>query len=105
MDRILAGAHRLVEQRFERAVERRRLHRARVPGRQGVALVEGLAERMQAAKKLRRLDEDALRLGLKGDKKHEFLCAGLGWDARTSPKRISRLRAEFKDLRSEETAG
>lgn len=73
------------------------LHRVRVPGRQGSALAEGLVERMQAAEKLRRLDRDTLRLGLKGEKKHEFLCAGLGWVPGTSPKRISRLRAEFKN--------
>ena len=72
------------------------LHRVRVPGRQGSALAEGLVERMQAAEKLRQLDNKALRLGLKGDKKHAFLCAGLGWVPGTSPKRISRLRAEFK---------
>lgn len=73
------------------------LHRVRVPGRQGSALAEGLVERMQAAEKLRQLDRDAIRLDLKGEKKHEFLCAGLGWVPGTSPKRISRLRAEFKN--------
>ena len=73
-----------------------KLHRTRVHGRQGSALAEGVAERMKAAEKLRQLDREVRRLGLKGEKKHEFLCAGLGWDARTSPKRISRLRAEFK---------
>ena len=73
-----------------------RLHRTRVPGRQGSALAEGVAERRKAAEKLRQLDLEVQRLGLKGEKKHEFLCAGLGWDARTSPKRISRLRVEFK---------
>jgi len=74
-----------------------RLHRARVPGRQGKALAEGLAERMVAAGKLRQLDKAVIRLGLKGDKKHEFLCIGLGWVPGTSPKRISRLRMEFKN--------
>jgi hypothetical protein len=59
---------------------------------------------MKDAEKLRRLDKEALRLGLKGEKKHEFLCAGLGWDPSTSPKRISRLRAEFKNRRSVEKA-
>jgi hypothetical protein len=73
-----------------------RLHRARVAGRQGAALAEGRAERIRAARKLHRLDREAARLGLKGDRKHAFLCAGLGWDERTSPKRLSRLRAEFK---------
>jgi hypothetical protein len=75
------------------------LHRARVTGRQGAALADGLAERMRDAGKLPHLDDEALRLGLKGEKKHEFLCAGLGWDPRTSPKRLSRLRAEFKNRR------
>jgi hypothetical protein len=72
------------------------LHRVRVPGRQGNALAEGFSERMKAAEKLHRLDQEAIRLRLKGEKKHEFLCAGLGWVAGTSPKRINRLRAEFK---------
>lgn len=72
------------------------LHRARVPGRQGNALAEGLAQRMRDAGKLRRLDKEALRLGLKGETKHEFLCQGLGLDPRTSPKRLNRLRTEFK---------
>jgi hypothetical protein len=76
-----------------------RLHRARVHGRQGSALAENLADRTKAAKKLPHLDNEALRLGLKGGRKHEFLCLGLGWDPRTSPKRISRLRAEFKNGR------
>jgi hypothetical protein len=75
------------------------LHRARVPGRQGSALAEGFAERMKAAGKLPQLEKEALRLGLKGEEKHEFLCAGLGWDPRTSPKQINRLRAEFKSSR------
>jgi hypothetical protein len=73
-----------------------RLHRVRVPGRQGNALAAGIAERMKAAAKLRQLDKQALRLGLKSEKKHAFLCAGLGWVPGTSPKRISRLRTEFK---------
>ncbi|MCX6908015.1 MAG: hypothetical protein NTY01_08230 [Verrucomicrobia bacterium] len=74
-----------------------KLHRVRVPGRQGKALAEGLADRIRAAEKLRQLDRDALRLGLKGDKKHEFLCTGLGWVPGTSPRRISRLRTAFKN--------
>ena len=80
------------------------LHRARVPGRQGSALAEGLAERMRAAEKLRRLDLEVRRRGLRGEQKHEFLCAGLGWVPGTSPKRISRLRVEFKNRRTVEEA-
>ena len=72
------------------------LHRVRVPGRQGAKLAEGKAERMKLAKKLRRLDQEVLRLKLKGEKKHAFLCEGLGWVPGTSARRLSRLRAEFK---------
>ncbi len=72
------------------------LHRTRVPHRQGPALAEGQAQRQKLAKKLHRLDEEAHRLSLKGEKKHTFLCNGLSWVPETSPKRISRLRAEFK---------
>lgn len=72
------------------------LHRARVLGRQGSVLAEGLAERMKLAEKLQHLDQEAHRLKLKGEKKHAFLCAGLGWVPDTSAKRISRLRTEFK---------
>ena len=74
-----------------------KLHRLRVQGRQGPALAEGVAERMELAKKLQHLDEEAKRRCLKGNEKHDYLCAGLGWVPETSPKRISRLRAEFKD--------
>ena len=63
-------------------------------------LAEGLAERIKAARKLQRLDREALRLGLKGRQKHEFICAGLGWVPDTSARRISRLRTEFKTGRS-----
>ena len=78
-----------------------RLHRVRVPGRQGNAIAEGLAQGVKDAIKLRKLDQEAVLQGLKGEKKHEFLCAGLGWVPRTSPKRISRLRAKFKNKRLE----
>jgi hypothetical protein len=73
-----------------------KLHRNRVPGRQGAALAEGIAERMKLWKKLQRLDLQAKRRSLQGEKRHEFLCQGLGWVVGTSPKRISRLRKEFK---------
>ncbi len=71
------------------------LHKVRVPRRQGTALAEGHAHRMKLAEKLRKLDAEARRLALKGEKKHAFLCAGLGWVPETSAKRIARLRAEF----------
>ena len=74
-----------------------KLHGIRVHGRQGSALAEGLAERRQNAAKLRQLDQEVRRLGLRGDPKHEFLCRGLGWVPGTDQKRFSRLRAEFKN--------
>ncbi len=72
------------------------LHRLRVPGRQGATLAANLADRRKDAGKLRQLDRQAQRLGLKGEKKHAFLCAGLGWVPGTDPKRISRLRADAR---------
>ncbi len=76
-----------------------KLHRARVPGRQGSALAEGLAERMKAAEKLRRLDKEALRLGFKGEKKHEFLCAGLGWGRAQAPNASADCGRNSKTIR------
>lgn len=76
-----------------------KLHRVRVHGRQGPALAEGMAQGIKDVEKLRQLDREALERGLRGEKKHEFICAGLGWVAGTSPKRISRLRAKFKNKR------
>jgi len=73
-----------------------KLHRVRVPGRQGAALAEGVAKRRQEAEKLRQLDLEVRSRKMKGEKRHGLICKGLGWDERTSPKRISRLRAEFK---------
>ena len=73
-----------------------RLHRARVPARQGARLAEGKTERRELARRLRKLDAQAASRGLTGQAKHEFLCAGLGWILETSPRRISRLRTEFK---------
>jgi len=73
------------------------MHNARGVRKQGPKLAVGVAERMRDAEKLRGLDKEASKRRLKGDKKHEFLCAGLGWVPATSPKRISRLRTEFID--------
>ncbi|MFZ4776866.1 MAG: hypothetical protein ACOYM3_15960, partial [Terrimicrobiaceae bacterium] len=73
----------------------KKLHGARALKKQGVALTEGFEERRANAAKLRKLDREVKRLGLRGEKKHEFLCDGLGWVADTSPKRFSLLRKEF----------
>ncbi len=73
-----------------------KLHRMRVFGRQGATLAEGQTERRKLAHKLLQLDRHARRLRLTGEKKHAFLCSGLGWVAGTSPRRIQRLRAEFR---------
>ena len=72
-----------------------KLHRLRVPGRQGAALADNRAEDRENARKLRELDWEARRLGFKGEKKHTFLCTGLGWDVRSDPKRLRRLRREY----------
>ena len=73
-----------------------KLHRTRARERQGSALKEGKALRRKLALKLTKLDAEAAKCRLLGEKKHVFLCEGLGWVPETSPKRLSRLRAEFK---------
>lgn len=72
-----------------------KLHRARANKMQGSVLAEGLETRRAMAAKLRSLDQEAHRLGLRGDKRHAFLCRKLGLVEGTDPKRISRLRKEF----------
>ncbi len=72
-----------------------KLHRARAPKKQGAALAEGLEHRRAMAEKLKALDSDAKRLRLRGEKRHAFLCQGLGLVEGTDPKRITRLRNEF----------
>ena len=69
-----------------------KLHKSRGQHRQGTILAEGAEQRRCDAEKLAKLDIDAKSLKLRGAKRHEFLCRGLGWDIRTDPKRISRLR-------------
>ena len=74
-----------------------KLHRARAPKKQGAALAEGLEHRRAMAEKLKALDSDAQRLRLRGEKRHAFLCQGLGLVEGTDPKRITRLRKEFAE--------
>jgi len=69
-----------------------KLHKSRGQHRQGAVLAEGAEQRRRDAKKLTKLDAQAKSQKLRGQKRHEFLCQGLGWDIRTDPKRISRLR-------------
>lgn len=74
-----------------------KLHRARAPKKQGAMLTEGLEHRRAMAEKLKSLDLDAKRLRLRGEKRHAFLCDGLGLVEGTDPKRIARLRNEFSN--------
>ena len=69
-----------------------KLHKSRGQHRQGAILAEGAEQRRCDAEKLAKLDIEAKCLKLRGAKRHEFLCCGLGWDVRTDPKRIFRLR-------------
>jgi hypothetical protein len=73
-----------------------KLHRVRAAKKQGVVLAEGVEQRRAMAMKLKSLDREATRLRLKGAKRHAFLCKGLGLVEGTDPKRIIRLRNEFK---------
>jgi len=69
-----------------------KLHKSRGQHRQGAVLAEGAEQRRCDAEKLAELDAQAKSQKLRGANRHEFLCRGLGWDPRTDPKRISRLR-------------
>ncbi len=69
-----------------------KLHRARGQHRQGFVLAENAEQRRKDAVRLATLDRKARALGLRGAKRHEFLCRGLGWDIRTDPKRLASLR-------------
>ena len=73
----------------------KRLHRVRALSRQGQQLALDKEARREDARKLRKLDADAKIQGLRGQKKHDFLCHGLGWVPTTDPKRLKRLREEF----------
>jgi len=63
--------------------------------KQGPALAEGREHRRAMAAKLKDLDREVKRRGLRGAKHHAFLCKGLGLVEGTDPKRIIRLRKEF----------
>ena len=69
-----------------------KLHKSRGQHRQGATLAEGAEQRRTDAAKLVRLEAEAKERGLRGEKRHEFLCKGLGWDLGTDAKRLSRLR-------------
>lgn len=69
-----------------------KLHKSRGQHRQGPSLAEGAEQRRADAEKLVELEAEAKNRKLRGAKRHEFLCKGLGWNLGTDAKRISRLR-------------
>ena len=77
------------------------LHRSRGVKKQGDTIFLNWKDRKEKAALLPHLDAEVLRLGLKGDKKTEFLCKELGYNSRVEQKQISRLRAEFKKYRTD----
>lgn len=74
-----------------------KLHRARAPKKQGAVLAEGVEHRRAMAQKLKLLDQQCKQLRLRGAKRHAFLCKALGFVEGTDPRRISRLRSEFRN--------
>jgi hypothetical protein len=77
-----------------------RVHRLRSLKKQGRILSENVRERRARAKKLRQLDAEALKLNLKGARRHAFLCKGLGFVEGTDAKRLERLRREYRDTQA-----
>lgn len=71
-----------------------KLHRIRVPHKQGKKLIENNKERQKEAAKLRKLDLEVKKRRLRGREKHLFLCKGLGLSPETDAKRFQRLREE-----------
>jgi len=71
-----------------------KLHRCRSRKKQGETLTENQIQRRQMAIQLEKLELLAKEKGLKGQKKHEFLCAGIQLDPRTSPKRLTNIRTK-----------
>lgn len=71
------------------------LHRKRSPKRMGATLAEGRKARRRQFMKMLELTEEAKTLGLRGQKRIDFLLNGLGMDPRTDPKQLARLRKEF----------
>jgi len=69
-----------------------KLHKSRGQHRQGPSLAEGAEQRRADAAKLIDLEAEAKERKLRGAKRHEFLCKGLGWNPGTDAKRIFRLR-------------
>lgn len=72
-----------------------KLHRARAAKKQGPVLAEGVEVRRALAAKLKSLDREVRRRGLRGARRHAFLCRELGFVDGTDLKRITRLRKEF----------
>jgi len=76
-----------------------KLQRSRALKKQGESLAESHEERRAWAVKLRKLDAVAKQKKLKGEKLHEFISQGLGWDLGTdTAKRAARLRKEFPNV-------
>lgn len=69
-----------------------KLHRCRSRKKQGEILTENQIQRRQMALQLEKLEDLANEKGLHGRNKHEFLCAGLRLDPRTSAKRLASLK-------------
>ena len=72
-----------------------KLHRCRVPKRQGATLRENRKERERNAAIARMLISEAKEKKLKGENRWDYICKGLNWDVRTDKGRLSDLLKEF----------
>ena len=68
-----------------------RLHRARGVPRQGAKLSASQAERRKQAEVARKLVSQAMKLGMKGDKRSYWVMAKLGLHPDTHPKQLHRI--------------
>lgn len=67
------------------------LHRARGVPRQGAKLGLNRFSKVEEARKAKGLWQQAVRAGLKGDRKFHWVMGQLGWDPRTDESKLKRL--------------
>jgi hypothetical protein len=71
--------------------EIKRWHRLRSATKQGPKLSVNEIERRREAEKARELWEEASAVGLKGERREQWVMGRLGWDPRTDESKLRRL--------------
>ena len=67
-----------------------RFHRSRKVKRQGTKMSPARVEREEEKKRVRRLNAEAIQMGLRGDRKYEWIIKKMKWHPETDPRKIRR---------------